>query len=101
MIMGAFFAEELWLPFSISTDSIGYQRIACLLSNYVLLTLAPAPLTACQVPALLNATRSAVEVASSPEVQSRVRTVAGVGAQVADGVGMTASQVKVQVSTSC
>merc|ERR1712107_307108 len=44
------------------------------------------------VPALLNATRSAVAVASSPEVQSRVRTVAGVGAQVADGVGMTASQ---------
>ena len=65
------------------------------------ITLAPAPLTACQVPALLNATRSAVAVASSPEVQSRVRTVAGVGAQVADGVGMTASQVKVQVSTSC
>ena len=49
----------------------------------------------------MNATRSAVAVASSPEVQSRVRTVAGVGAQVADGVGMTASQVKVQVSTSC
>ena len=67
----------------------------------MLLTLAPAPLTACQVPALLNATRSAVAVASSPEVQSRVQTVAGVGAQVADGVGMTASQVKVQVSTSC
>ena len=53
-----------------------------------------ASLTACQVPALLNATRSAVAAASSPEVQSRVHMVAGVGAQVAEGVGMTASQVR-------
>ena len=38
--------------------------------------------------------------AGSPEVQSRVHTVAGVGAQVADGVGMTASQVRALLPNS-
>ena len=68
--------------------------------NVVMLTQKPASLTACQVPALLNATRSAVAVASSPEVRSRVQTVAGVGAQVAEGVGMTASQVRALLPNS-